>query len=125
MHVYKVKDVSSHEGYYLKGKVRILVDPLLGIGVNNFTLQHVTLEPGKTSTSHHHSWEQLYFFLKGEAVVTVGEEEHKVDANTFVVIPSGIVHCLRILGKTPTEWLEFSVPPINLDYMRERLGKRG
>ena len=50
--------------------------------------------------TRHDTEEVLVFFdVKGEGFVRVGEEEYKVESQTSVVVPPGTVHCFGLRGE--------------------------
>lgn len=53
----------------------------------------ITLNPGDTNNLHtHKDAEQVYFVMRGEGVVQVGEEREKVSAGDVVFLPANIPH---------------------------------
>ena len=55
----------------------------------------------------HEDMEQIYYFLKGKGVMTLGEEEFEVKAGTVVLIPIKTSHSLRNTGTEPLAHLLF------------------
>ena len=63
-----------------------------------------TLTEGqKRAPLHHHDTEEVlvFFDVKGEGFVRVGDEEYKVESQTSVVVPPGAVHCFGLRGEGP------------------------
>ena len=53
----------------------------------------ITLKPGDTNNMHiHKDAEQVYFIIKGEGVVQVGEEREKVSAGDAIFLPENVPH---------------------------------
>lgn len=51
---------------------------------------------------HSHEYmEQIFYFLKGEGVMTLGDEEINVKAGTIVLIPLKTTHSFKNTGKEP------------------------
>ena len=55
----------------------------------------------------HEDMEQIFYFLKGKGVMTLGEEEFEVKAGTVVLIPIKTSHSLRNTGTEPLAHLLF------------------
>jgi mannose-6-phosphate isomerase-like protein (cupin superfamily) len=58
-------------------------------------------EGQKRAPLHKHDTEEVlvFFDVKGEGFVRVGEEEYKVESQTSVVVPPGTVHCFGLRGE--------------------------
>lgn len=69
-----------------------------------YSLAHGTLEPGKRSRWHRLQSSEVYYFLGGEGVLTVGECPIDVRAGTVVYVPPGIK---QSLGNTGSKTIEF------------------
>ena len=68
------------------------------------------IEPGCVLALHRHPPLELYYFLEGTGVVTVGSEEHAVRAGSTVCIPENTPH--RIHNNGPTRLKLFYVFPV-------------
>jgi mannose-6-phosphate isomerase-like protein (cupin superfamily) len=62
-----------------------------------------------TPSDQHASFDQLFFFLKGTAEVTVGAETESVGPSTVVFIPHGTEHSVRSTSDEGLEYLFFNV----------------
>ncbi|MGA2707042.1 MAG: cupin domain-containing protein [Steroidobacteraceae bacterium] len=51
--------------------------------------------PGCALQIHRHPTLELYYFLEGSGIVTLGSEEHAVRAGTTIYIPAETVHGIR------------------------------
>lgn len=58
----------------------------------NSTLGLVILEKGSSVPPHHHSQEQITYILEGQLQMVIDGKECLLEAGTYYVIPSHIVH---------------------------------
>jgi len=58
------------------------------------------IEPGGMLGLHRHPPLELYHFLAGEGVVTLGAEERRVGPGDTISIPGDLPHAIRNDGKT-------------------------
>lgn len=66
----------------------------------------VTLAPGnQTRTASHPDEEELYLFLKGSALLRIGEEERQVSAGGFAYVPRNSVHSINNNGSEPFRYI--------------------
>jgi mannose-6-phosphate isomerase-like protein (cupin superfamily) len=49
--------------------------------------------------------------IEGEALLRVGEREHRATAGTLITIPSGITHHVRNPGPAPLFFVTVYAPP--------------
>lgn len=68
------------------------------------------LAPGGTLSPHVHSYEESFYVLAGEAVLSVGGQAYRVRPGDFGAIKVGTVHGWRALGPTPVRWLQMAAP---------------
>ncbi|MBC8391637.1 MAG: cupin domain-containing protein [Deltaproteobacteria bacterium] len=129
-YVYKVEDVEPLEmgsatvGGHVHGEnitLRFLSDPTVAnTGMKNSSVIYIEFGVGGGTNPHKHpDFEQMYFILGGEAIFYIGAQEHKVGANTLVVIPPNTSHNVKVLGDVPFRFLEMSAPPLPIDLLRE------
>ena len=50
---------------------------------------------------HYHDCEESITFLSGEVEVTLGEERHRLGADTTLFVPEGALHGVRNVGRVP------------------------
>ena len=55
---------------------------------------HAILKPGKEIEAHIDPYEEVYYLLQGQGVMTVGKEEQRVTAGDATWLPYGIPHSL-------------------------------
>lgn len=59
------------------------------------TMSELTLEPGAVLPPHTHNAEEAFYIFEGSGIVTVGNEEHPVEAGTSVLASTGVRHGFR------------------------------
>ncbi len=59
------------------------------------------VEGKKRAPLHWHDVEEVLVFIdvQGDGFVRVGEEEHRVETQTSVVVPPGTMHCFGLRGQ--------------------------
>ena len=63
---------------------------------------HTTVYPTGTTTGHaHDDMEEIYFFISGEGVMVVGDDEFPVKAGDALYVPPGAWHTTRQTGIMP------------------------
>lgn len=78
------------------------------------SIAHVIMSPGGISLLHeHHTFAEVYYILSGEGILTCGNDEIHVEAETAAVIPSHTPHKLRNIGTSPLKHLVISSPRFN------------
>ncbi len=55
---------------------------------------YAVLKPGKVIESHIDPYEEIYYLLQGQGVMTVGAEQQKVSAGDAIWLPYGVPHSL-------------------------------
>lgn len=72
----------------------------------------VEVAVGGVIDPHLHQVEtETAFILRGEAVLTVEEEDIALKPYTGASIPPGLTHSLRNVGQTPLEMIAIHTPP--------------
>jgi len=91
------------EGAYAS---RLLIDEE-SVGSTGFVVNHFTLRPGaETELGQHPTpYDEFYYVLEGEGVVTLGEEgeEYAIAEDSVVFIPHDTLHALRNSGSVDLE----------------------
>ena len=81
------------------------------------------LDPGVSEGSHIHgdegALEELYYFLKGDGVMWVEDEEVPVSAGDAVLVPDGIDHGFRNTGSEPLRLVLIWGKPVETEDERE------
>ena len=68
------------------------------------------LEPGAVLPGHVHAFEQSFFILEGEAVLTTPEGAFLVGTEDYGVVPIGVPHSWRNEGATTVRWADMQAP---------------
>ena len=55
---------------------------------------YAVLKPGKLLEPHIDPYEEIYYLLQGQGVMTVGGEQQKVSAGDAIWLPYGVPHSL-------------------------------
>jgi mannose-6-phosphate isomerase-like protein (cupin superfamily) len=91
------------EGAYAS---RLLIDEE-SVGSKNLVVNRFTLHPGAATELGQHPtpYDEFYYVLKGEGVVTLGGEgeEYAIAEDSVVFIPNGTLHALRNSGSVDLE----------------------
>jgi quercetin dioxygenase-like cupin family protein len=72
--------------------------------------------PGMKLNPHSHTFEQLAYIVKGNAIYHVGDVGHEVGPGSFLVIPAGEIHYIEPLGTEAVLNIDFFIPARE-DYM--------
>jgi quercetin dioxygenase-like cupin family protein len=75
------------------------------------------LEPGGSTATHVHSFEESFHLIEGEAVLATPEATVHLVAGDYGIIPIGVPHAWRAVGDTVAVWSDLFTPPA-----RERYG---
>ena len=68
------------------------------VGVKNFWFGFEIIGPGKAGMMHSHDYEELYFVLKGKALMKGEHEEHVIGPYDTVFVPPGVMHQPKNIG---------------------------
>jgi oxalate decarboxylase/phosphoglucose isomerase-like protein (cupin superfamily) len=88
-----------------------------------FSEKHVFLalgffEPGESMKSHYHTEpEEIYYVLKGNGEVTVGDSKIEVKPGTAIYIPPGVAHWPKNTGNETLVIAFFHAPPETGKYL--------
>lgn len=63
------------------------------------------LASGGQLAPHRHATVETYYILEGEGILTLGDAQHAVGADTSILIPSMLVHGLRNTGPSTLRFL--------------------
>ena len=102
---------NSFEAFRSRSAVEILRDSFFLItpensGSETLALGQTTIYPGCRSAGHSHDdREEVYFFLQGKGVMTVGREECEVGPGDAVFVPYGEFHSTRNVGQTVLDFI--------------------
>jgi quercetin dioxygenase-like cupin family protein len=95
------------QGIYAKQLLTADTNPLASVAL-------VQVPPGAEVSRHSHGEQvETIYVLKGQCVLTLGEEEHPFNAGQIVALPAGLQHELRNAGSEPAELITFFTPPVS------------
>jgi mannose-6-phosphate isomerase-like protein (cupin superfamily) len=77
-----------------------------------YSLAHAFLEPGTSSLPHRlEKSDEAYFFLNGEGILTIDDQQHHVKAGDLVLVPAGALQHLENTGQDQLTFLCIVSPP--------------
>jgi quercetin dioxygenase-like cupin family protein len=68
------------------------------------------LESSGTIDPHVHSFEEGFYVLGGEALVSFGTENYRVGPGDYAAVKVGTPSAWRAIGATPVRWLQMAAP---------------
>jgi mannose-6-phosphate isomerase-like protein (cupin superfamily) len=72
----------------------------------------MTIEPGADAgPEERHDGDQIVYVIDGEAVVRIGDAEHRAGPGALVMIPAGARHHVRNPGRLPLFVVTVYTPP--------------
>lgn len=75
------------------------------------------LEPGGSTATHVHSFEESFHVIEGEVILATPEATVHLVAGDYGIIPIGVPHAWRAVGDAVAAWSDLFTPPA-----RERYG---
>jgi quercetin dioxygenase-like cupin family protein len=75
------------------------------------SVQHFTIEPGRTVPEHSHDHEQAGFLVEGALTFVVAGETRTVEAGDAYVLPGGEPHAVENRGDVPARGVDVFSPP--------------
>jgi quercetin dioxygenase-like cupin family protein len=79
------------------------------------------LEPGGALPGHVHSFEQSFFVLEGEAVLSTPEGSFRLGPDDYGLVPVGLPHAWRNDGDRPARWADMQAPQPRLRHHGDTL----
>src|SRR5688572_6811129 len=67
------------------------------------------LAPGGTIDPHVHSFEEGFYILSGDPIVTIGSESYRLRRGDYAAVKVGTPHAWRA-GDVPVRWLQMAAP---------------
>ncbi|MBI4670884.1 MAG: cupin domain-containing protein [Chloroflexi bacterium] len=92
----------------LAARGRVLWKTLFSRGLtdtDSLTVGVALVHPGDALNPHHHAPSEIYFILRGEGVMTLGETEQLVRAGDAVFIPGNVRHGIANRSAQAVEFL--------------------
>jgi len=68
------------------------------------------LAPGGSIHPHVHSFEEGFYLLSGEAVVTIAGSSYRLGPGDYGVVKVGTPHAWHTAGRAPVRWLQMAAP---------------
>ena len=85
-----------------------LVDHTTGSVHTGLSLNQLAV--GGTLSPHVHSYEEGFYILTGQAVVSVNDQTYLLGHGDYGAIKVGTVHAWRCAGPAPVRWLQMAAP---------------
>ena len=70
-----------------------------------YSLAHALVAPGKATRPHILKISEVYYIIKGSAIMNIGKESGRVSAGCAVYIPPGKIQYIRNTGRKTLEFL--------------------
>lgn len=72
---------------------------------------HIEAPPGHEPPLHvHRDEDEAYFMLDGRMIVRCGDHELESEPGTYVFLPRGVAHGIRVTGDVPARFLMIVAP---------------
>jgi mannose-6-phosphate isomerase-like protein (cupin superfamily) len=72
----------------------------------------MTIAPGEDGgPEEEHAGDQIVYVVEGEAIVRIGDKEHRAAAGSLVMIPARSRHHVKNPGLTPLFFVTIYAPP--------------
>ena len=68
------------------------------------------LATGGTIAPHVHSYEEGFYLLSGEALVSINDQAYRLCAGDYGVVKVGALHAWRNPGSAPVRWFQMAAP---------------
>ena len=68
------------------------------------------LAPGGTIAPHVHSYEEGFYLMSGEAIVSINGQAYRLRAGDYGVAKVGTLHAWRNTGSTRVRWFQMAAP---------------
>ena len=92
--------------------IRELIHPSRHGPTVAMSLAEAVVPSGDETFLHlHHTFQEIYHFLEGEGVMTLGKETFPVKTGDSILIPAGMPHKVRNCGTGPLRFLCCCTPP--------------
>ena len=66
--------------------------------------------PGGTIAPHVHSYEEGFYVMTGEAIVSINDQAYRLRAGDYGVAKVGALHAWRNTGSTRVRWFQMAAP---------------
>lgn len=83
------------------------------------TVTWVDVKEGGRQKLHSHDPEQVYIVVRGEAVMTVDDEEREVRAGDLIHVPPNAEHAIKNTGDGTLEYISAATPAFDMSDVEE------
>ena len=119
-----VSDLAAIDGrrYPARRRTQNLVGGPVPIQCDHFAMGYVTLDPdGGQVPWHVQDSEEVYFVVRGECEMCLGQERRTLTGGQAVYIPPGTYHQITNVGDEPAVFLYVYGPAGDVDHWRQEL----
>lgn len=81
------------------------------LGLENLGFLVMRLLPGKRTRQHCHTYEEVFYLLRGEVMVRGGDRDIALIPGSAAVLPKGVPHCVENLSITETSEVVIAISP--------------
>ena len=75
--------------------------------LENLTLSQTRLKPGQSTRGHsHENQEEVYIFVEGDGIITIGNEKYPATIGDLFLIPKGHFH--KVENASPDKFCVFT-----------------
>jgi len=83
----------------------------------------IEVPPGSAGTAHVHLGEEVFYTIKGRAILTVDGREYQVEPGTCCLIPPEVAHPARVIGQE--NWVAVAAYCDECPVLKKARGKEG
>ncbi len=69
---------------------KILIGP--NEGWSGWAMRIMEIKPGGYSPKHAHDWPHINYFLSGQGILMIDNEEHEVRTDSYAFVPANVIH---------------------------------
>jgi quercetin dioxygenase-like cupin family protein len=93
-----------------QGEVVLVLDKAV-LGMDAFSQQRLTLQPGAAVPAHSHPGSaEILYVISGQSEVKVDGNARTLQRGEAIAIPAGAQHAAKAVGKEPFQAIQFYVP---------------
>ena len=100
--IFKLKDLKPHEEYE-----NILIKKLYS---DNQSTSFVIWVKDNVKAHYHAEHTEQLFILEGKGKMTIGEQTSNIKKGDYFVIPKGVPHSVKVIGRKPLKVLSVQSP---------------
>lgn len=84
------------------------------VDIEQFRADEIRTDPGDVAPLGLAQHSEAFFLLQGELTFRIGDEEHRVERETWTFVPSAVEYTLAVTGDEPARFLRIRVPSSGL-----------